>query len=55
MTQAINLNQWRNTEAVSHWSKSISNKQFFTIFDTKEFFPFIPKSCYKSLTVSQNC
>ena len=33
-TEVINLNQWRNTEAVSDWSKSISNKNLFSIFDT---------------------
>ena len=33
-TEVINLNQQRNTESVSDWSKSISNKNLFAIFDT---------------------
>ena len=33
-TEVINLNQQRNTESASDWSKSISNKNLFAIFDT---------------------
>ena len=37
--EAISLNQWRNTDKVIDWFKSIRNKQLcrFVVFDIKEF------------------
>ena len=37
--EAMNLNQWRNTETVTHWLKSIRDKHLhkFVIFDIKVF------------------
>ena len=50
-TEVINLNQWRNTEAVSDWSKSISNKNLFAYLILKKFFLLSQKTCYKSLII----
>ena len=37
----FNLNQWKNTEDVIDWFKSINQKQLskFVIFDIKDFYP----------------
>ena len=39
----LNINQWKNTEDVIDWFKSINEKQLckFVIFDMKDFYPFI--------------
>ena len=45
----INLNQWKNTEDVIDWFKSIKDKQHckFVIFGIKDFYPSINKSLLK--------
>ena len=45
----INLNQWKNTEDVIDWFKSIKDKQHckFVIFDIKDFYPSIKESLLK--------
>ena len=38
--KAMGLNQWRNTDTIIDWSKSIRNKHFckYFVFDIKEFY-----------------
>ena len=50
----ISLNQWKNTEDVINWFKSINKKQFcyltlrtFIIFDIEDFYPSIKESLLK--------
>ena len=45
----LNLNQWKNTDHVIHWFKSIKDKQHFkfAIFDIKDFYPSITESLLK--------
>ena len=45
----INLNQWKNTEDVIDWFKSIKDKQRcrFVIFDIKDFYPSVKESLLK--------
>ena len=45
----LNLNQWKNTEDVIDWFKSINEKQLckFVIFDIKDFYPTIKESLLK--------
>ena len=44
-----NWNQWKNTEHVIDWFKSINEKQLckFVIFDIKDFYPSIKESLLK--------
>ena len=45
----LNMNQWKNTEDVIDWFKSIKDKQHckFVIFDIKDFYPSIKESLLK--------
>ena len=45
LIEKLNVNQWKNTETVIHWFKSIEHKSrcFFIQFDVIEFYPFITK------------
>ena len=45
----FNLDQWKNTEDVIDWFKSINEKQHckFVIFDIKDFYPSIKESLLK--------
>ena len=47
--ELMNLHQWRNTEAVTDWSKGIRSKHFlkFFMFDIKEFYPSFNKNVLK--------
>ena len=54
--EAMNLNQWRNTDTVIDWFKGIHNKYLcmFVIFDIKEFYPSITENLLKKvLTFSE--
>ena len=43
LTEKLNVNQWKNTDMVIHWFKSIDQKSkcFFIQFDVMEFYPSI--------------
>ena len=45
----LNMNQWKNTEDVIDWFKSIKDKQRcrFVIFDIKDFYPSVKESLLK--------
>ena len=45
----LNLNQWKNTEDVIDWFKSLNDKQLckFVIFDIKDFYPSMKESLHK--------
>ena len=47
--EAMDLNQWRNTDTVIDWLKDIRNKHLckFAIFDIKEFYPSITENLLK--------
>ena len=47
--EAIGLNQWRNTDTVIDWFKSIRNKHLckFVVFDIREFYPSITENLLK--------
>ena len=47
--EAMGLNQWRNTDTVIDWFKSIRNKHLckFIIFDIREFYPSITENLLK--------
>ena len=47
--EAMGLNQWRNTNTVIDWFKSIRNKHLykFVVFDVKEFYPSITENMLK--------
>ena len=47
--EAMDLNQWRNTDTVINWFKCIHSKHFwkFVIFDIKEFYPSITENLLK--------
>ena len=44
--EAMGLNQWRTTNTIIDWFKSIRNKQFckYFVFDIKEFYPSITEN-----------
>ena len=48
--EAIGLNQWRNTDTVIDWFKSIRNTHLckFVVFDIREFYPSIMRVSSKS-------
>ena len=52
-TEKLNVNQWKNTEMVIHWFKSIEQKSkcFFTQFDIIEFYPFITEKILEDVVV----
>ena len=45
----LNLNQWKNTEDVIDWFKSLNDKQLckFVIFDIKDVYPSMKESLHK--------
>ena len=45
LRNSLHLNQWKNTQEVIDWFKSIDNKQRykFIMFDIKDFYPSISK------------
>ena len=47
--EAMGLNQWRNTDTVIDWFKSIRNKHLckFVVFDIREFYPSITENLLK--------
>ena len=47
--EAIGLNQWRKTDTVIDWFKSICNEHLckFVVFDIKEFYPSITENLLK--------
>ena len=47
--EAMGLNQWRNTDTVIDWFKSIGNKHLckFVVFDIREFYPSITENLLK--------
>ena len=49
LTHKFNLNQWKNTEDVIDWFKSINEEQLckFVIFDIKDFYPSVKESLLK--------
>ena len=50
--ESTNLNQWKNTDIVIKWFKTIENKRetSFIIFDIESFYPFIsPELFNKSI------
>ena len=49
MREAMGLNQWRNTDTVTEWFKSIRYKHLckFVVFDIREFYPSITESLLK--------
>ena len=54
--EAMGLNQWRNTDTVTDWFKSIRNKHLckFVVFDIKEFCPYITENqLKKTLTFAE--
>ena len=48
--EAMGLNQWRNTDTVIDWFKSIRNTHLckFVVFDIREFYPSIMRVSSKS-------
>ena len=44
--EVLALNQWRNTDTVIDWFKSIRNKHLckFVVFDIREFYPSITEN-----------
>ena len=52
-TEKLNVNQWKNTEMVIHWFKSIDQKSkcFFIQFDIIEFYPSITEKFLKDVIV----
>ena len=49
LRRKFNLNQWKNTEDVIDWLKSINEKPLckFVVFDIKDFYPSIKESLLK--------
>ena len=47
--RTLNLNQWKNTQNVTDWFKSIHHKNLhkFVVFDIKEFYPSIGEELLK--------
>ena len=45
LRNSLHLNQWKNTQKVIDWFKSIDYKQYynFIMFDIKDFYPSISK------------
>ena len=44
LRNSLHVNQWKNTQEVISWFKSIDNKQHkFIMFDIKDFYPSISK------------
>ena len=45
----MGLNQWRNTDTMIDWFKSIHNKHLckFVVFDIREFYPSITENLLK--------
>ena len=45
----LNMNQWKNTEDVIDWFKSINERYFckFIVFDIKDLYPSIKESLLK--------
>ena len=52
--EAMGLNQWRNTDTVIDWFKSIRNKHLckFVVFDIREFYPSITENLLKKALTS---
>ena len=48
LSEETKVNEWKNTESVINWFKSIPNKHLYTflMFDIKDFYPSIKVSCY---------
>ena len=53
LIEKLNVNQWKNTEKVIHWFKSIGQKSrcFFIQFDVIEFYPFITENFLEEVIV----
>ena len=53
LLEKLNVNQWKNTETVIHWFKSIAQKSrcFFIPFDIIGFYPSITKQILEEVIV----
>ena len=53
LIEKLNVNQWKNTETVIHWFKSIEQKSrcFFIQFDIIEFYPSITEKFLEKVII----
>ena len=53
LIEKLNVNQWKNTETVIHWFKSIEQKSrcFFILFDVIEFYPSINEKILEEVII----
>ena len=56
LIEKLNVNQWKNTEKVIHWFKSIEQKSrcFFIQFYVIEFYPSITEKFLEEVIVFAN-